>query len=76
MAASPQIAKTIDARTVDVIFNVTVDPVSAVVASNYSVSPTLAVTRVVITGPNSVRLTTARQANGTVYTLTVTGVGP
>lgn len=76
MAAAPQIAKTIDARLVDVIFNETVDPISAVIPGNYAISPTLAVVAVALTSPNSVRLTTARQVNGTTYTLTVSGVGP
>lgn len=66
------IAKTIDARTVDIIFESEVNPITVVDVSNYVVTPALDVLSVAILTltPNTVRLTTSRQDDGVTYTIT------
>lgn len=68
-------AQALDNNTVEIKFNATLDPISAAAASNYIISPDLAVTGAIMTGDGvTVRLTTATQTQGTAYTVTVSQV--
>lgn len=71
----PLLARSIDARTMEIVFNEALDEASAMNPANYSVAPPLAIISVVKTGLDTVyRLTTGRQDRGTLYTVTLTNV--
>jgi len=64
-----------DSRHVSVVFDETVDATTANTATNYAISPSLAVSAAVLQGDGkTVLLTSAAQAKGTPYTVTATGV--
>lgn len=68
--------KTIDARTIDVIFATPVNEADASNPANYSVDHGLEVTAAVRITDFWYRLTTTRQTNDVVYTLTASNIGP
>lgn len=68
-------AKSVNNTTADVVFSEAVDVDTAQTAANYAITPGLAVSRAAIQADGkTVRLTTAGQAGGTGYTVTVTNV--
>jgi len=68
-------ATPVDDTTVDVLFNEPVDSASAQTLTNYSFSPALSVNSAVLQADGqTLRLSTAKQAFNTLYTVTVTGV--
>ncbi len=73
---SVQMVKTIDARTVDVIFAIAVDETTASDPLNYSVSNGLEVTAARKLTDHWYRLTTTRQTNDVVYTFIATNIEP
>lgn len=71
-----QMVKTVDARTIDVIFGFAVNPTDASNINNYAINNGLEVLGAVRITDNWYRLTTTRQANDTSYTLTASNIGP
>lgn len=68
-------ARSVNNTTAEVVFSEPLDVDTAQNAANYAVTPALAVTRAAIQADGrTVRLTTAGQAGGTGYTVTVTNV--
>lgn len=63
-------------RTVDVVFNEELDPISAESAENYSISPELNVTGAALQADGkTVRLTVEMQTRGTEYSVTANNIG-
>ena len=71
-----QMVKTVDARTIDVIFGFAVNPTDASNINNYAINNGLEVLGAVRISDYWYRLTTTRQVTGTNYTLTVSNIGP
>lgn len=69
-----QIVKSVDERTLDIVFNEAVFEEDASNPANYSISPTLAVTKAVRLTDFNYRLTTGPQTIGATYNVTVSGL--
>lgn len=73
-APTAVMARSIDAYTAEIVFDEPVVEVEALDPTHYSISPTLKVSSVVKVTASVYRLTTVRQTQGTVYTVTVSGI--
>lgn len=72
--ATVQIAKSVDEKTLDIIFNKAVWRADAENPANYSISPTIAVTRAERITDFHYRLTTGSQAINQAYTVTASNI--
>jgi hypothetical protein len=72
--ANLQIARAIDARAFELVFDRAVNQTEAETIANYSLSPTLKVIKSERVTDFMYRLTTARQVDDTIYTVTVVNV--
>jgi hypothetical protein len=68
------LARSIDARLMEVVFDEPVNEAEAVIAANYSISPPLTVVSVTVVSPTIMRLVTSRQTRAQLYTVTVSGI--
>lgn len=68
------LSRSIDARTVEVLFNEAVVEDEALTAANYSIDGGLTVSAVVKVTSSIYRLTTSKQAVGDLYTVTVSDI--
>lgn len=73
-AVTVVLSRSVDARSIEVIFNRGVNEDDASNPANYSISPTLAITKAVKVTDYFYRLTTAKQFMDETYEVTVTGV--
>ncbi len=71
-----QMVRTIDARTVEVLFGIPVDKTTASDPLNYSVNNGLEVTASVRVTDTRYRLTTTRQTNDVIYTFVASNIEP
>ena len=69
-----QLARTIDARTVDIVFSRAVNRSDAETPANYTVSPSLTITRATKVTDNKYRLKTSQQVAGQLYTITISNI--
>lgn len=69
-----QIVRTVDARTIDVIFNTQVNPSEALDPNNYTVTPTIKVKSVKYITDYWYQLTTERQIVDQAYTVEIDGI--
>lgn len=68
------IVRTVDARTLEIIFTEPVVVSDALVPGNYSISPSLTVKSVEYVSPTVYRLTTAKQTVGQSYSVTISNI--
>lgn len=68
--------RTIDARTVDIIFTIKPNPEEAQNPERYAISPALRIVSVKRITDRWYRMITARQENDQVYVLTASGISP
>lgn len=68
------LARSVDARTVDVFFSEAVQPEDAMNTANYSISPTLTIKSIQQITPRQFRLTTSNQSSGQDYTITASNI--
>lgn len=69
-----QIVKSVDERTIDIVFSEAVLEEDASNPANYSISPALAVTKATRITDFNYRLTTAPQTIGVTYDVTISGI--
>ncbi len=69
-----QIARSVDARRLELVFNQAVNSEDALNPANYSISPSLGVLGVTRITDLNYMLTTAQQANGQSYTVAVSNI--
>lgn len=72
--AGIQLVRTVDARTIDIVFNRRVNESDASNPVNYLVSPTLAVLKAKKRSDYHYRLTTSQQAIDQAYTVTISNI--
>lgn len=71
-----QIVRSIDARTLEIVFNQRVDQASAETVANYSVFPSLTISKSEKQSDFHYRLTTSQQIIDQAYDVTTSGIGP
>jgi hypothetical protein len=72
--AQVQIAKSVDERTLDIVFNVPVMEADAILALNYSIAPSIAVVSAKRLTDFNYRLTTGPQTINQAYTVTASNI--
>lgn len=75
-AVAVSLVRVVDARTVDVVFNRGVDPVSASNPANYVFTPTLTVVSATMVSDFYYRIVTSRQSTGVSYSLAISNILP
>lgn len=74
IAPTALLARSIDARLIEVTFDEPVLTSDAINAANYNIAPTLTVVNIYQVSPTIYRLVTSKQAIGQLYMVTITGI--